>query len=534
MTSSKKYLLKGDISGIQDFIFNVSSKGAAKSLKARSYYVQMVQILGCRLLKEELNKKVGVDNYKLIYSGGGSFYYRISEVSDIQGFVEVCQKRIDHDLKYDDIYLSLSYVEVSGGQPFGEGWENLRVKSNQHKLMAFQNSFEGLFKPFDFHSYKEGQDKIRWVALVKKINERLSNQMMMTVTDEMAKSKNIETSLFGLNERKEFDLDEITSELPIWGEDAESNFPELVAKLSNDNAPDHQKPKKGFIIDFDYLAGFAELRTGTNKIGILKMDVDSLGQHFKGKDNENELIVLSEGLSGFFREKVLDIWKSKVHVFNKEVDFNENIYTVFTGGDDCFFIGAWDAILLFAREVNKAFTASSFAADKNLTLSAGIVLVAPTFPVVRFAELAESAIYLAKGKEGKNAISIFNEIFSWKEFDNIIELTSTLRELIVEKEESRALLERIKRSAVGYGALENLALQNVMHYPKVWRLKYYLRNAKNEGNRKEIDEKIFSKYSDALIAAFMEKEKTNVMMYPTAARITEFLTRKRPNNYEPE
>lgn len=35
----RKYLLKGDISGIQEFIFNVQSDGAAKTLKAKSYYV---------------------------------------------------------------------------------------------------------------------------------------------------------------------------------------------------------------------------------------------------------------------------------------------------------------------------------------------------------------------------------------------------------------------------------------------------------------------------------------------------------------
>lgn len=53
MAEKNKYLLKGDISRIQEFIFNVASKGAAKSLKSRSYYVTLVQKLGAMLVKKE-------------------------------------------------------------------------------------------------------------------------------------------------------------------------------------------------------------------------------------------------------------------------------------------------------------------------------------------------------------------------------------------------------------------------------------------------------------------------------------------------
>jgi CRISPR-associated protein Csm1 len=35
-----QYLIKGDISGIQEFIFNVSSQKAAKTLKFRSSLIQ--------------------------------------------------------------------------------------------------------------------------------------------------------------------------------------------------------------------------------------------------------------------------------------------------------------------------------------------------------------------------------------------------------------------------------------------------------------------------------------------------------------
>ena len=38
----KKYLLKGDISGIQNYIFDTTSKKAAQNLKACSFYVYVL------------------------------------------------------------------------------------------------------------------------------------------------------------------------------------------------------------------------------------------------------------------------------------------------------------------------------------------------------------------------------------------------------------------------------------------------------------------------------------------------------------
>ena len=69
------------------------------------------------------------------------------------------------------------------------------------------------------------------------------------------------------------------------------------------------------------------------------------------------------------------------------------------------------------------------------SLSAGIVIVDPKHPVISFAELAEKTLSNAKKKNNfnesfsksehkKNSISIFNEVFSWKEFDQILEVVN--------------------------------------------------------------------------------------------------------------
>ena len=47
MGNNLELFLKCDISGIQSFIFNVPSKGAAKALKKRSIYVEDISKIVC-------------------------------------------------------------------------------------------------------------------------------------------------------------------------------------------------------------------------------------------------------------------------------------------------------------------------------------------------------------------------------------------------------------------------------------------------------------------------------------------------------
>jgi CRISPR-associated protein Csm1 len=104
------YFLKCDISGIQSFIFNVPSKGAAQALKSRSVYVQMIA--------EECSKKLkdffGKGNATELYNGGGNFYLKIStdnSVADIQRFIE---DNIYKDKVGQDIFAYVSFVKNNG------------------------------------------------------------------------------------------------------------------------------------------------------------------------------------------------------------------------------------------------------------------------------------------------------------------------------------------------------------------------------------------------------------------------------------
>lgn len=56
------------------------------------------------------------------------------------------------------------------------------------------------------------------------------------------------------------------------------------------------------IVEFSALAHFAEERTGTDKLGVLKLDIDDLGKTFEGFSDWHIAKKASIGVSWFFGE----------------------------------------------------------------------------------------------------------------------------------------------------------------------------------------------------------------------------------------
>jgi CRISPR-associated protein Csm1 len=542
------YLLKGDISGIQEFIFNVTSKKAAKTLKSRSYYIQMVSDLALNLILEKFH-----ESKRILYNGGGNFYIFLSsdefEKFDIYGL----QKEINKELQYDQIYLALSAIKLSGN--FGQSWIDLKLKSNKNKLQKFKGQFELLETPFNFQEGENDNDIIRWRTITKQIYQGLTEKKWSDI--------NGNNLLFKADLRQKFnsDIEQLIGKLPNWTPKLRTKdlYKEYISKEVRKREADKDaiQVKDGNIIDFHIIEGLAGVRTGTPKLGVLKMDVDNLSKWFNKINTPEEASWLSQAFSYFFDKKVFEIWegtfmfsdhenikkeddpKSEELKKSQEDHFCNNIYPIFSGGDDCFFVGGWDAILLFAKEIREYFALFNKelktilpqlfnVQDQQITLSAGLIIVDENYPVVRFAELVEEALHEAKLRPEKNSINIFNENLDWQRFYDVINLKDKLFFLIKIRNESRAILERIKHSAKGFNKTQKLAA--LSHYPfqEIWRLKYYLSKVKKE-NVAFIEKHVFNDYEDAIINAFTDKTTTNPMVYPIAARLAEFETRNQNN-----
>jgi CRISPR-associated protein Csm1 len=100
--------------------------------------------------------------------------------------------------------------------------------------------------------------------------------------------------------------------------------------------------------------------------------------------------------------------------------YKERIYTVFSGGDDLCILGSWDTVLQFALDFRKALTKFTNN-NPSVTISGGITLVNSKVPVKNIADEAEELLEKSKGKDGKNAITVFGTTVSWEEYEKCLE-----------------------------------------------------------------------------------------------------------------
>lgn len=481
MDIRENYLLKVDLSGIQDFIFDIPSDGAAKQLKERSFYVFAITKIAAHYFKQLFQTKE-------LYNGGGNLLIYLTTTE------EKLQQAI---LKFQDAFRNESLY------PF--------VAFTKTKNKTFEKVMNVLAAEMQ----------------KRKFNRSVSFEAAMPVASAWGDFTNKLTDSSGYAIRDDNQPDGFTSNSItkagisfIFSSDEKQFEGSILNKLS--------KNKQG-IIDFDTIAANAETRTGTEKLAALKMDVDNLGLLFKNC-NEDEFKILSKEIEDFFDRKLyLSILKEYINA--------GEVYPVFAGGDDCFLVGAWDNIFIIAGRIHDLFNDFQKKLREKLnvlkspvTLSAGMIVVSAAYPMIRIGEEAENALELAK-EAGKDKVTVFGEPLTWQEIHKAQAIALQMRELVINKGESRSLLQRVKQSDIGFCSLQARALNhNMIDFPKVYRLKYYLRNIKRE-NEDEI-KKIFEEYEKAIIDDFMKRGKTNPALFAVAARWAELLTKKAALNFQ--
>ena len=207
------------------------------------------------------------------------------------------------------------------------------------------------------------------------------------------------------------------------------------------------KPYSGYYVSTklwvgDYVNGetFEELgqrATGIERIAVMRADVDNLGQAFvRGFENEkngskyvtlSRTATFSRKLSMFFKYHINSILKEGGYSILEEEsqmekeDDRRNALIVYSGGDDIFIVGAWDDIIGFAVDLHDNLMEYS---QDTLKISAGIGIYPSKYPISIMARETGRLEEAAKSVEGKNAVALFDEkyTFPWEEFiENVVE-----------------------------------------------------------------------------------------------------------------
>ena len=450
-------LIGGDISGIQNFIYDIISKNAAKNLKGRSFYIQ--------LLSDSIIKKILFDlnlfRANIIYGSGGSFFILAPNTNKNIEILAKTKNEISESIFSSHSTLLFAaidsiafgeYAIFNGG--IGELWYQLHKKLDAKKQLRYstklKKDYDFFFKPsgigkkqlrdaitgeeilpnektkeiegnkIKYDTYKQIQlgkklkDADYWVISKNKLtywgdeNEYnpsnlgiyhyfLSKDDLDKKREELKKSAdNVE--IFIVN-----DLNFLES--AITGKDNLYNYTfyggnDFPAYNQNQKDDDGTKHYKGEPISFDKLTGNEDFK----RLGILRMDVDNLGQIFASgfmvkNRTFSRLSTLSRSLDYFFKGYLNTIWKK----------YKENTFILYSGGDDLFIVGKWDVLIEMAEEINTKFNEWT-CKNPALSISGGITIVTGKFPILKASEYAAEAENIAKeyinSKIEKNAFTL--------------------------------------------------------------------------------------------------------------------------------
>ncbi len=160
-------LVGGDVSGVQDFIYTITAKGAAKGLRGRSFYLQLLTEAIARFVLREL----GLPLVNLIYAGGGHFYILapLDKESDLEKVrASVSRKLLTHH--GGDLYLAMGWTTVSAREfsitRFGEKWQEVSQVVNtakRHRFAELEDAdslIEQVFGPIGSGGEEQGECQV--------------------------------------------------------------------------------------------------------------------------------------------------------------------------------------------------------------------------------------------------------------------------------------------------------------------------------------------------------------------------------------
>jgi CRISPR-associated protein Csm1 len=539
--SSYNILIKADFSGIQNFVFRIKSEKAAKTLKARSWFVQVLAIFAYRLVQDAFPMS------ELLYNGGGSFYLLLEKTSDFDKKLVELRRKINQNLWYEDIQLAISFVHFAPEElqnNFAFIWRDIQLASSTAKLTQFNGFFEQFEKTY---KHDDGA-KCDWPGLLRELLKTGTPTIKSSELEDSIGSRENWANSDGVNwfgfEHRFMGKGENYIGLPVWTDTLLKKWlPLIESEGEKDDEENLDELKKDNLIAFNRLARFAAERTGTEKIGILKLDVDRLGEAFNKMDSKEKAREFSLLMHDFFEKKLIEDFVGKgtfktsaqfdikgqptVNLDGIEVPFRENIYVIYSGGDDTFLLGAWDAVFEFAIQFHEHW--QNFVKTKlpknqqDLTVSAALLVVDSNFPVIRFAELAEKMLDKAKSFTHKNHICVFgeNQPMQWDDFKEAHERAHFLRNLILFDDEPRAVLERFRRATERFRSAMQRIYDDNDELPPIWNLFYAIRQSTH---RAKMESQLVQIYSADVLNSLKNRSRHRETV-PVAVRWAELLTR---------
>ena len=448
-------LLKGDISGIQNFLYQILSDGAARQLRGRSFYLQLLTEAIAHWVLRQL--KLPVAN--LLLASGGHFYI-LAPYTETSKKLETLQRKISEKLwalHQSDLSFILGEAPITiedfKPERFSGKWNEVSVKVNAIKQKKWSEletevMFTTLFEPFtqrytpvSADADESERDPWQFRELGGKL--RNASHLIVCETEESINPDeyNWETTMkaFGWSVHfsgTEEDPPNISdTQRAIVYRLGDTDFLEDNPPFASDGIPvsyDFKllpqvipREQDGNALDYNNLADASD---GVHWFGALRMDVDNLGTIFRDGLGDNATIsrmaTLSESIRLFFEGYVPQLCRDYNGKRSREI-----LELIYAGGDDLFLVGGWSALPEIAKKIRDEFR--RFVTGEHVTLSGGIFIEHQKFPLYQFADRSGDAEDAAKNlqllnSEGevckkKDAISFLQKPMAWADFEHLTE-----------------------------------------------------------------------------------------------------------------
>ncbi|PNZ25817.1 type III-A CRISPR-associated protein Cas10/Csm1 [Staphylococcus rostri] len=418
-------LLSMDMSGIQEFIYNISGSKALKSLRSRSFYLELM----LEVIVDQFLDSVNLSRANLLYTGGGHAYLLLPNTDGLKKQVLKFSDYLKEWFMKEfttDLSISIAYEPCSGEDLMNTNgeykniWRNLSLKLSDKKAHKYTAADILKFNKGQSDGERECKECLRSDISINddglcsicegiiNISNDLRDKSFFILADEGILKMPFDKKVYVIDDEA---AEKLTSEHPdiqIYSK----NNPYVGVGVSRnlwmcdyDYASTHSQSKdKG-------ISSYVDRLEGVQRLGVLRADVDNLGNTFingipEKYNSISRTATLSRQLSLFFKYELNNILEEL------------KITSIYSGGDDLFLVGAWDDIVKASIEIREHFRMFTLG---KLTLSAGIGIFHDKYPISKMAfETGQLEGYAKTGEKNQVALWTEEKVYNWDELKDDI------------------------------------------------------------------------------------------------------------------
>jgi CRISPR-associated protein Csm1 len=468
--TTKFLLIAGDLSGIQSFIYNISSDGALKSLRARSFFLELIVEEIVHRLLEQLQ----LPRSNVIYAGGGNIYILAADTEISKNAIVEVRDLVNNWFVSEyqgNIFLAIDSIDFPqadvGNTNFAKYWTKLTQDLAIHKgrkfakkkqlesLLATRNSHEPCkvcnrddvtdLQPLNSKEptsvaacsrcrsmFDLGEYLFKFKTIVRSHTQPPKEDRGGCVTFNFPNCPPVYYQVLGRDKSIAEAIDKAKTKFNptkiLLVDNWEiSNYRDPLIRpilLGNYYKTTYQNPEGQIVRPDAFIRAeeLAEKAEGIDRVGYLRMDVDNLGQIFAkglGKaHNLPRLAGLSRQMSYFFKVYLNSLAENRqantdpIEGFARlSKEARPDLLFIYAGGDDLFISGAWNQIAEFACDIYQSFRAYT-GNNPDITISGGISVNTSKYPLYRAADEAGDAEGKAKDND-RDSFNLFGETFKW-------------------------------------------------------------------------------------------------------------------------